>query len=112
VQGRTGVGTSARYELSRAIMERVEAGEELGDVMDAITGQRDVRSQGGAMGTHARTVDAASRRSGADTAAPIHKASCRRACSRATCATPTASSLPLRPSSLTPATSLELYRRA
>ena len=49
-QGRTGVGTSARYELSRAIYERVQAGVELGDVMDAISGQSDVRSKGGAMG--------------------------------------------------------------
>ena len=59
-QGRTGVGTSARYELSRAIIERVEAGAELGDVMDAISGETGVRSKGGAMGKACASYPAAS----------------------------------------------------
>ena len=51
-QGRTGVGTSARYELSRHIIAEIERGKELADVMDALSGQQDVRSHGGAMGPH------------------------------------------------------------
>ena len=45
-----GVGTSARYELAPPIVARLRAGEELAEVMDTLTGQTDVRSQGGAMG--------------------------------------------------------------
>jgi len=48
-----GVGTSARYELAPAIVARLRAGEELAEVMDALTGQTDVRSQAGAMGASA-----------------------------------------------------------
>ncbi|KAL2914907.1 hypothetical protein HK105_205448 [Polyrhizophydium stewartii] len=48
--GRTGVGSSGRYELSPKIMARLLAGTELADVVDDISGMKDVRSTQGAMG--------------------------------------------------------------
>lgn len=48
--GHLGVGTSARYELSAKIMDRIFKGQELGDVIDDLSGQSDVRSNAGAMG--------------------------------------------------------------
>jgi non-canonical (house-cleaning) NTP pyrophosphatase len=50
-QGKIGLGSSARYEMSPKIMERILKGEELADIMDDLTGEEDVRSKAGAMGT-------------------------------------------------------------
>lgn len=49
-EGRVGLGTSARFELSQKIHERLEAGLELADVIDEIAGRSDIRNQEGAMG--------------------------------------------------------------
>ncbi|KAJ3066308.1 hypothetical protein HDU98_010389 [Podochytrium sp. JEL0797] len=48
-QGKTGIGCSARYELSNKIMDLVLKGDELGVVMDKLTGQADVKQGAGAM---------------------------------------------------------------
>ncbi|KAJ3327863.1 hypothetical protein HDU76_010984 [Blyttiomyces sp. JEL0837] len=48
--GKTGVGCSARYELSAVIMEGIFKGNELAVVIDELTGESDVRSKMGAMG--------------------------------------------------------------
>ncbi|KAI8850777.1 hypothetical protein BC829DRAFT_388283 [Chytridium lagenaria] len=48
--GKMGMGTSARYEISGKIMNRIFAGQELADIMDDMTGTRDVRHNSGAMG--------------------------------------------------------------
>lgn len=45
-----GVGTSSRFQLSEKIMNRILEGEELADIMDDLSGMRDVRSNAGAMG--------------------------------------------------------------
>ncbi|KAJ3140420.1 hypothetical protein HK101_003502 [Irineochytrium annulatum] len=50
-KGKTGLGTSARYQLSEGIMRRIKAGEELADIMDDMTGTQDVRHNAGAMGS-------------------------------------------------------------
>ncbi|KAJ3203929.1 hypothetical protein HDU67_009855 [Dinochytrium kinnereticum] len=48
--GKMGLGTSARYEISAKIMERIHAGQELADIMDDMTGTKEVRHNAGAMG--------------------------------------------------------------
>ncbi|KAJ3231097.1 hypothetical protein HDU81_004038 [Chytriomyces hyalinus] len=48
--GVIGVGSSARYELSAKIMDKLLQGIELATVIDDISGETDVRSKGGAMG--------------------------------------------------------------
>jgi inosine/xanthosine triphosphatase len=48
--GRSGWGSSARFELSQKVMKRLMAGEELAQVMDDLSGRVDVRSGDGAMG--------------------------------------------------------------
>ncbi|KAJ3281014.1 hypothetical protein HDU79_011160 [Rhizoclosmatium sp. JEL0117] len=48
--GRAGIGCSARYQLSQKIMELVLKGDELGVVMDRLTGQTDIKQSAGAMG--------------------------------------------------------------
>ncbi|MES1910900.1 MAG: hypothetical protein MHM6MM_003421 [Cercozoa sp. M6MM] len=48
--GRVGVGTSARVEVSEHIVERLRGGEELCEVMDDLSGLQDVRSNLGMMG--------------------------------------------------------------
>eukprot|EP00760_Papus_ankaliazontas_P032568 PhM_4_TR5895/c0_g2_i1/m.67467 len=49
--GREGVGSAARYELSEVLMRPIlDEGKELAQVMDAVTGESDVRSNWGAMG--------------------------------------------------------------
>ena len=48
--GRTGVGCSAKFELSSRFMEHILAGEELATVIDRLSGEVDVRSSQGAMG--------------------------------------------------------------
>eukprot|EP00842_Homolaphlyctis_polyrhiza_P000585 jgi/Hompol1/1527/HPOL_004973-RA len=49
-KGGVGLGSSGRYELSGKVMERLLAGSELADVIDDITGMKDLRSTQGAMG--------------------------------------------------------------
>ncbi|CCW62887.1 unnamed protein product [Phytomonas sp. EM1] len=49
--GRVGLGSSARFEMSPALMTPIlTEGKELAEVMDALTGEQDVRSGLGAMG--------------------------------------------------------------
>jgi len=49
--GKTGLGSSGRFELSSKIMKCIiQDGKELADVMDDLSGQVDVRSGEGAMG--------------------------------------------------------------
>lgn len=49
--GRVGWGSSARFEMSKKIMDRILIDRmELADVMDLLTGETDVRSNLGAMG--------------------------------------------------------------
>ncbi|KXS14032.1 Maf/Ham1 [Gonapodya prolifera JEL478] len=49
--GQLGLGTSARFELSPKIMRRILSGnEELAQVMDDLSGTKDVRNNMGAMG--------------------------------------------------------------
>ena len=45
-----GVGTSARFEVRGQMLRRLLAGEEMGPVVDALSGQRDVKKSGGMMG--------------------------------------------------------------
>lgn len=49
--GRTGIGSSARFEMSSVLMSPIlNEGKELAEVMDSLTGKEDVRSGLGAMG--------------------------------------------------------------
>jgi inosine/xanthosine triphosphatase len=48
--GREGVAGSGRLPLPPAIARRVLAGEELGPVMDALMGEADIKTKGGAIG--------------------------------------------------------------
>jgi non-canonical (house-cleaning) NTP pyrophosphatase len=48
--GKTGYGSSGRFELSKKIMMRLMAGDELATVIDDLSGKSDVRSGDGAMG--------------------------------------------------------------
>ncbi|KAJ3046177.1 hypothetical protein HK097_000989 [Rhizophlyctis rosea] len=48
--GKIGLGSSARFELSPKIVQRLKTGEELAEVIDDLSGQEDVRSGAGAMG--------------------------------------------------------------
>jgi inosine/xanthosine triphosphatase len=48
--GREGIGGGARLPLPQAIAQRIMAGEELGDVMDDILGDHNVKQKGGAVG--------------------------------------------------------------
>ena len=48
--GQRGVGTSGRYEVSAAIMRHLEGGRELGDVIDELVHEKEVRQSGGMMG--------------------------------------------------------------
>lgn len=49
--GRCGIGSSARFEMSETLMGPIlNDGKELAEVMDALTGETDVRSGLGAMG--------------------------------------------------------------
>jgi non-canonical (house-cleaning) NTP pyrophosphatase len=49
-EGRLGLGSSARFELSPKIMKELHVGRELAEVIDALTGQKDVHTGIGAMG--------------------------------------------------------------
>jgi inosine/xanthosine triphosphatase len=48
--GREGVACTAKIPLPAAIAARITAGEELGPLMDAITGRDNIRQKGGASG--------------------------------------------------------------
>lgn len=48
--GREGIGGGARLPLPQAIAQRVRDGEELGDVMDDILDDHNVKQKGGAVG--------------------------------------------------------------
>lgn len=49
--GKCGIGSSARFEMSETLMRPIlSEGKELAEVMDALTGETDVRSGLGAMG--------------------------------------------------------------
>jgi len=48
--GREGVGGGARLPLPPVIADRVQAGEELGPVMDELLGEQNVKHKGGAVG--------------------------------------------------------------
>ncbi len=48
-RGREGLGTSPWFELPPAVVERLRAGEELGEVIDALTGQSGSKLRGGAI---------------------------------------------------------------
>lgn len=49
-QGKKGFGTSAHFELPQIVMEKIQAGEELGHVMDEIMEEENVKQKGGAIG--------------------------------------------------------------
>ena len=48
--GRQGVGSTARIPLPENMAEQVLAGRELGDVIDAILGEEDIKRKGGTVG--------------------------------------------------------------
>ena len=48
-KGQIGVGSSAKFELSKVMMEPILKGEELATVIDRLSGQNDVRSGQGAI---------------------------------------------------------------
>lgn len=48
--GKIGIGSSARMELSRRVFARMQEGIELGAVTDELTGRKDVAKQEGYMG--------------------------------------------------------------
>ncbi|MEJ2747126.1 MAG: inosine/xanthosine triphosphatase [Anaerolineae bacterium] len=48
--GREGIGGGARIPLPQAIAQRVRHGEELGDVMDDVLNDHNVKQKGGAVG--------------------------------------------------------------
>ena len=48
--GREGIGGGARLPLPQSIAQRVLAGEELGDVMDDVLNDHNVKQKGGAVG--------------------------------------------------------------
>ena len=54
--GRVGVGRSASYEVSGAMMSRLADGRELGDVIDELSGETDVRQREGMMGIITNSV--------------------------------------------------------
>ena len=49
-EGRTGTGTSGWFECPPSILEKLKNGEELGEVMDELTGRKDTKKQEGAIG--------------------------------------------------------------
>jgi len=48
--GKWGIGSSGRYEVSKKLAEKIYSGKELGEVIDEITGRENVRNFEGAMG--------------------------------------------------------------
>ncbi|MCL4867511.1 MAG: inosine/xanthosine triphosphatase [Anaerolineae bacterium] len=49
-RGRVGMGCSGRIPLPQAIAERVRTGEDLGFIMDELSGENNVKQKGGAIG--------------------------------------------------------------
>jgi inosine/xanthosine triphosphatase len=49
-EGRSALAASAQFELPPGVVQQVLSGAELGDVMDALTGERDTKQAGGAAG--------------------------------------------------------------
>lgn len=49
-KGRIGTGTSGWFECPSNILEEIKKGKELGEVMDKITGRKNVKKQEGAVG--------------------------------------------------------------
>jgi inosine/xanthosine triphosphatase len=54
--GRTGHGTSPIFELPDSIAQRLLDGSELGDVMDNLTGEQDVKENQGAAGYFSKGI--------------------------------------------------------
>ena len=54
--GRTGFGTSSHFELPEEVSKRLLNGEELGDVMDQITGDENSKQKQGAVGYFTKGV--------------------------------------------------------
>ena len=53
-EGKIGTGTSGWFECPPNILEKLEKGKELGEVMDEMTGRKDVKKQEGAIGVFTR----------------------------------------------------------
>jgi inosine/xanthosine triphosphatase len=53
-QGREGLGLSPHFPLPPAVADQLKAGKELGPVMDALTGGKNTKQQGGACGYFTR----------------------------------------------------------
>jgi inosine/xanthosine triphosphatase len=49
-KGRMGTGTSGWFECPSSILEEIKKGKELGEVIDKITGEKNVKKQDGAIG--------------------------------------------------------------
>ncbi len=49
-KGKVGLGSTARFEMSKKLMKEVAAGKELRDIMNELTGRDDVHRTDGAMG--------------------------------------------------------------
>ena len=45
--GKSGYGTSAHFQLPPALLQKVKEGTELGDLTDAITGEKNTKQKGG-----------------------------------------------------------------
>jgi len=54
--GRQGWGTSPQFQLPESVVDELLAGCELGAVIDRLTGQRDTKRRGGAIGHFTRGV--------------------------------------------------------
>jgi inosine/xanthosine triphosphatase len=48
--GREGIGGTARIPLPKHMADRINDGEELGDVIDEILGEKDIKMKGGTVG--------------------------------------------------------------
>lgn len=56
-QGRVGFGTSAHFELPKRVVERLlDHGDELGDVMDTITNEKNIKQKAGAVGFFTKNI--------------------------------------------------------
>ena len=53
-EGKMGTGTSGWFECSPSILEKLKKGKELGEVIDELTGRKDTKMQGGAIGLFTR----------------------------------------------------------
>lgn len=48
--GKLGLGSTARFEMSKKLMKEIDSGKELRDIMNELTGRDDVHRTDGAMG--------------------------------------------------------------